>query len=694
MDDATRSGKVGATHLARCAYLYVRQSSIRQVVENTESAKRQYALRRKAVALGWAEDQVTVIDTDQGQSGASAVDREGFQRLVAEVSMGRAGIVLGLEVSRLARNNTDWHRLLEICAMSGTLICDEDGLYDPADFNDRLLLGLKGTMSEAELHMIRARLIGGQRSKARRGDLRIPLPVGLAYDPAGQIVLDPDQAVRDAVAHLFAVFAQTGSARAVVQEFDTQQLVFPHRTRSGPSKGDLVWAPLGHSQVLRTLHNPAYAGVYAYGKRRQLPGPDGRRHIRCQPRDQWTALIPDHHEGYITWDQWEANEKTLADNATARRPDRDSGPAREGVALLQGLAVCGRCGRRMGVRYHTRQGQLTPDYHCQHDMVEHGGPRCQSVPGGGADQAVSQLLLDTVTPLSLEAAIAVATELEARATQADRLRHRQVEHAQQVADLAKRRYLAVDPANRLVAETLEADWNNALRQIRAAQDDYERAANRAQTELSQERKTRIRALAGDFPALWNNPDTTAKDRKRVARLLIEDVTITRDGPTVRLGVRFRGGTTTQLAVPAAPRSFETWTTSPEAVAKLDQLLEHHTDSEAAQALNAAGHKTGTGTTFTTRIVADTRRSHGLASRADRLKARGLLTNQELADALGVHVATVNNWARAGLIDSHKTTDKPQRMFDPPSPEHPYPAVQQGKPIKQRAHARTTTRGAI
>ena len=267
MDDAARSGKVTAAHLARGAYLYVRQSSLRQVVENTESAKRQYALRRKAVALGWAEDQVTVIDTDQGQSGASAADREGFQRLVAEVSMGRAGIVLGLEVSRLARNNTDWHRLLEICALSGTLICDEDGLYDPADFNDRLLLGLKGTMSEAELHMIRARLIGGQRSKARRGELRIPLPIGLAYDPAGHTVLDPDQAVRDAVGHLFAVFAQAGSARAVVQEFDDQGLMFHHRTRSGPSKGELVWAPLGHSQVLRTLHNPAYAGVFGSHRR-------------------------------------------------------------------------------------------------------------------------------------------------------------------------------------------------------------------------------------------------------------------------------------------------------------------------------------------------------------------------------------------------------------------------------------------
>ena len=274
------AAKVTGAHLARTAYLYVRQSTLRQVLTNTESATRQYALRQKAIALGWQAERIVTIDTDQGQSGASAADREGFQRLVAEVSMGRAGIVLGLEVSRLARNNADWHRLLEICAMSATLICDEDGLYDPTDFNDRLLLGLKGTMSEAELHFIRARLVGGQRSKARRGELQMGLPVGLVYDPAGKVVLDPDTGVQQAIRHVFSLFARTGSARATVQQFNADGGLFPVRVRTGARKGELAWMPLQHWRVLRTLHNPRYAGAFAYGRRRERLGRQRQEDLR------------------------------------------------------------------------------------------------------------------------------------------------------------------------------------------------------------------------------------------------------------------------------------------------------------------------------------------------------------------------------------------------------------------------------
>jgi DNA invertase Pin-like site-specific DNA recombinase len=291
------AAKVTGAHLSRTAYLYVRQSTLRQVLTNTESAARQYALRQKATALGWPAEQIVTIDTDQGQSGASAADREGFQRLVAEVGMGRAGIVLGLEVSRLARNNADWHRLLELCAMSHTLICDEDGLYDPAEFNDRLLLGLKGTMSEAELHFIRARLVGGQLSKARRGELQMPLPVGLVYDGAGNVVLDPDTGVQDAIRHVFALFTRTSSARAAVQQFNAAGLLFPVRVRTGAHKGELAWMPLQHWRVLRTLHNPRYAGAFAYGRRRELLGANGKKTFQTRPREQWIALIPDAHPG-------------------------------------------------------------------------------------------------------------------------------------------------------------------------------------------------------------------------------------------------------------------------------------------------------------------------------------------------------------------------------------------------------------
>ena len=332
------AAKVTGAHLARTAYLYVRQSTLRQVLTNTESTARQYALRQKAIALGWPAEQIVTIDTDQGQSGASAADREGFQRLVAEVSMGRAGIVLGLEVSRLARNNADWHRLLEICAMSGTLICDEDGLYDPTDFNDRLLLGLKGTMSEAELHFIRARLIGGQLSKARRGELQMGLPVGLVYDPTGKVVLDPDTGVQQAIRHLFTLFARTGSARAVVQQFNADGLLFPVRVRTGAHKGELAWMPLQHWRVLRTLHNPRYAGAFAYGRRRERLATNGKKSYQLVPREQWIALIRDAHPGYISWDQYETNQKLLLAqrDRARRRPRRRPRPRRDRAAAGPG----------------------------------------------------------------------------------------------------------------------------------------------------------------------------------------------------------------------------------------------------------------------------------------------------------------------------------------------------------------------
>src|SRR6266480_2984545 len=407
--------KVTAEHLRRNAYLYVRQSTLRQVLTNTESTHRQYDLRGRAIALGWTAEQVIVIDTDQGQSGATATDRDGFQRLVAEVSMGRAGIVLGLEVSRLARNNADWHRLLEICAVAGTLICDEDGLYDPGEFNDRLLLGLKGTMSEAELHFIRARLRGGQLSKARRGELKMGLPVGLVYDPADKIVLDPDAGVREAIAHLFAVFARTGSARAVVAEFNTAGLRFPVRIRKGPHKGELAWQPLTHWRVLRTLHNPRYAGAFVYGQRREARNPaTGKKTMISLPREQWFAFIPDAHPGYLSFTQFEANQAALLANAQAHGRERDKGPAREGTALLQGLAICATCGRRMSVRYHIRRGVEVPDYQCMRECIDGAARRCLLVPGAGVDEAIGKLLLDTLTPLTIEVALSVQAEIEAR----------------------------------------------------------------------------------------------------------------------------------------------------------------------------------------------------------------------------------------------------------------------------------------
>src|SRR5712691_480294 len=531
----TAASKVTAAHLSRTALLYVRQSSLKQVIHNTESAIRQYDLRGKAIALGWASDQVTVIDIDQGQSGSSAAGREGFQQMVAEVSLGRAGIVLGLECSRLARNNADWHQLLEICAMTGTLICDEDGLYDPRAFNDRLVLGMKGQISEAELHFIRARLRGGQLSKARRGELVMPLPAGLACDAAGHVILDPDTAIQGALRHLFTTFEATGSATAVVKAFRAAGLSFPWRHHKGPRKGEVDWQPLRHHTVLRVLHNPRY------GRRREQKLPGGKTVTTKLPREEWTAFIPGAHPGYITLGQYEANIAKLAANAAAHGRDRAAGPPREGPALLQGIILCGRCGGRMTVRYHARGSGQVPSYACQRDGIENARPFCAVIPGRALDQHVGQLLIDTLTPLAVEAALQVSAELRHRAADADTLRAAHVERARYHADLARRRYLAVDPANRLVAGTLEADWNTALRALNDAQAAYDKARDLHAGTLTPAQKNKIARLVTDLPGIWTDPATPMRERKRIARLLLTDVTVTRTADTITAHVRLAGG---------------------------------------------------------------------------------------------------------------------------------------------------------
>jgi len=676
---AVAAGKVTGLHLSRSAFLYVRQSTLRQVLTNTESGERQYALKQRAVALGWPADSVITIDVDQGQSGASASDREGFKQLVAEVSMGHAGIVLGLEVSRLARNNADWHRLLELCSLTGTLICDEDGLYNPSDFNDQLLLGLKGTMSQAELHFIRARLIGGQRSKAIRGELKIPLPVGLIYDHNNDVKLDADAAVQQAIRLLFSTFAAHGSARAVVQEFNKQNLKFPVRHRTGPRKGELAWAPLTHSRVLQVLHSPRYAGAFSYGRKQIKHQPDGHATLKLMPRDQWIALIPDAHPAYIAWQTFETNHKVLLNNAAARGNDRNAGPAREGSALLQGIVICGNCGQRMSIRYHTRKGKHYPTYNCLKHAIEHGGPICQSITGSGIDEAISQLVLDTITPLSLETALQVQAELEANADNANQLRASHVERARQNADYARRRYLAVDPHNRLVADNLESEWNNALRALQDAQDDYERAQQ--PKTLDPEQRARIHALANDIPRLWNNPATPARERKRIIRHIIEDVTITATNQ-IQLDIRYRGGSTTSLTIARNQAAWKSWVTPVATIKLLDELLNQHTDGEAAEALNQAGHKTGTSKPFNSRRIINLRRSQNLPSHKERLQAQGKLTLTEMAASLEVHTITIKKWHAAGIITGHKANDKNEYLYDPPGPK---PTKQQGTKLTNRSH---------
>jgi DNA invertase Pin-like site-specific DNA recombinase len=598
------------------------------------------------------------------------------------VSLGRAGIVLGLECSRRARNSADWHQLLELCAMTGTLICDEDGLYDPRTFNDRLLLGMKGQMSECELHFIKARLRGGVLSKARRGELITPLPVGLVYDPAGRVILDPDTAVRKAVTHLFTTFANTGSATACVKAFNAAGLTFPWRHRSGPRKGELDWQPLRHHTALRVLHNPRYAGAFTYGRHQYTKRPDGKTLTALLPREEWIAFIPGAHPGYITLDQYDANRARLAANATAHGFDRAAGPAREGTALLQGVILCGRCGRRMTVRYHRNRDRNVPTYMCQRDSIENAQPVCAAIPGADLDTAVGALLIDTLSPLTVEAALTVTAELEHRAAEADALRAAHVERARYHADLARRRYLAVDPANRLVADTLEADWNTALRALNEAQDTYDKARQQQTRQLTDAQKTRIHQLVTDLPAVWNDPTTPDRERKRIARLLLTDVTTTRTANTITAHIRLRGGQDHTLTIPVPLTAAEQRRTPPPVVTAIDQLLDQHTSGEIAAILNNQGHTSGTGEPFHHKIVDNIIRTYRLRTRRHRLRAAGLLTPAETAQALGVSPYTLKAWRRAEIVRAQRYNEKGEHLYHPIDPDNPPTRPRIGRPPKR------------
>jgi DNA invertase Pin-like site-specific DNA recombinase len=677
--------KVKPTHLKRTAYLYVRQSSLRQVFENVESTKRQYALRQHAVALGWHQDQIVVIDSDLGQSGASAADREGFQRLVTEVSLGRAGIVLGLEVSRLARNSMDWHRLLEICALSDTLILDEDGTYDPAHFNDRLLLGLKGTMSEAELHVLRARLQGGILNKARRGELFMRPPIGFAYDAVGRLILDPDQQIQRTIRMLFDTFQRTGSAMATVRDFRNTGVLFPRRIHSGPAKGDVIWGKLEHSHVLRVLHNPKYAGAFVYGRSRTRKNINGECRVEQLPREEWHTFLPESHSAYISWEEYEQNLRRLRASAQAIGSDRRKSPPREGPALLQGLIVCGKCGRRMTLRYHLRQAGLCPEYVCQRKGIENAEPLCQRIPGAAIDRVLSDMLLELVNPVTLDVALTVQQELQARLDEADRLRKQQVERARYEAELAQRRYMRVDPENRLVADTLEAEWNQKLRALSETQQEYDRRCQQDRQVFNEEQRASILALAQDLPRLWRDPATEDRDRKRMIRLLVEDVTMLR-GEQITLHLRFRGGTERTVMLPNPSRSWESWMTDAEVVDKIDHLLNTNTFGEVAATLNKTGFRSGKGQRFTSRYIARIQKHYSLRSRFDRLRARGLLTLDEIAKVLSVNPSTVKIWRAHGLLKAHAHTDKPEYLFEPPGADKPRKA--QGTKLSIRRPAQS------
>lgn len=649
--------KVQPHHLERSAYLYIRQSSMRQVLENVESAKRQYALRGRAIALGWRDEQIIVIDNDQGESGASAAWREGFQRLVSDVGMGRAGIVMGLEVSRLARNNADWQRLLEICALADTLILDEDGVYDPTSFNDRLLLGLKGTMSEAELHMIKARLRGGILNKVRRGEYHCTLPTGLIYDQSGNVTLDPDSQVRETIVHFFETFSRVGSACQTVKAFRKEGLLFPSRLRNSETT---VFRPLTASTAIRVLNNPRFAGVYSYGRRRYRRAIDGKRTLQRRDQDDWLACIPDAHPGYISWERFQENLKVLKTNGQGYEVARAS-PPREGMALLQGRAVCGRCGKHFRIRYASRRGRLEAWYICDRAHGYRGEPNCQSIAGPPIDKAIGMLIGEQMTPAAVELALEIRREIEARHEEADRLRRRAIDRALFEADLAQRRFMLVDPNNRLVADTLEGEWNEKLRVLSKAREDRERAREQDQFILDEAVRERLIAMTVDFNKLWVDPDTPNRERKRLLAHIIEDVTLIKmpaEG-TTKVHIRFKGGKIQTLTIMSPKTSAQQVKTQPGIVELVDRFLDKHIYSEIAELLNQQGYSPGGSARrghhnarFTALKVAYLVHRYGLRPRYDRLRDRGMLTKQEAAARLNIHETTLAKWAENGLVAKH------------------------------------------
>ncbi len=651
--------KVRPSHTQRAAFVYIRQSSPAQVEYNRESTARQYALVEKACALGWAKEQVIVIDQDLGLSGSGSVKRSGFAHMTAEVALGHVGIVLGLEVSRLARNNADWYRLLDLCGITDTLIGDSDGVYHPALFNDRLVLGLKGTMSEAELHILRARLDGGIRNKAARGELRRGLPVGFVWGEAdGEVRFHPDEAVVSTIRTVFSKFTELGSVRKVWLWFRSEGLSFPLRAHM---KSESRWVAPTYTALHHVLASPVYAGAYAYVKSRHQRYVDAqgmlRRRTRHLPMAEWSVLLPEHHPGFIDWATFQANQARIDTNIHPQ-PHQAGGAVREGAALLQGLAACGKCGRRLHTHYRGRNS--SPGYHCTgKDIVQGRGVYCLNVGGVQIDQAVVEAFLRTVTPASVEATQLAIQQLEADQDAALGQWRLAVERARYQAERAERQYRAVEPENRLVARGLETEWEKRLRDLAAAEAELQRREQQRPRALSLEEKNKIQSLGSDLTKVWTAPTTTDRDRKELLRALLEEVIIAVDRPEHRahLTLRWRGGTLTELdlSLPRSqPRGLRT---EEDTISLLRRLAVHYSDDVIAGILNRQGRKTATGERFTANQVGSLRRYRKIARfrpPAEPLTGE-LATIRKAAKILGINTSTIHRWLNDGFIAGEQIT---------------------------------------
>jgi excisionase family DNA binding protein len=650
--------KVTPGHLSRHAIVYLRQSSAAQVERNRESTERQYALALKARELGWPDERIIVIDEDLGISGSGLVARSGFARLTTEVALARVGLVLGLEVSRLARNNAEWYRLIDLAGLTDTLIGDADGIYHPAMFNDRLLLGLKGTMSEAELHVLRARLNGGIRNKAARGELRRGLPIGFIWGEGdGEVRLHPDEAVVTTIRDIFARFAEMGSARRVWLWFRSEGLKFPLQMHA---RAEIRWVEASYTAIHQVLTNPVYAGAYVYGRTRQetiVDASGGRRkRIRGLPRSQWQVLIPEHHPGFIDWQTYEANQQRLAKN-TRPRPHSGGGAVREGGALLQGLATCGHCGRRLHTHYRGRNS--SPAYHCAGKvLVENRGVYCLNVGGVQIDEAVTKAFITALEPAKLAAALAAAERLEADREAALKQWRLAVERACYEAQRAERRYRAVDPDNRLVARGLEREWEQCLKALEAAKTDLARRESERPCVLTQQQRERLLALGPDLIAVWNATTTTPRDKKELLRALIDEVIVRvdRDAFAAHLTLRWKGGALTEIDLDLPRSRPATIRTDEDTVALLRRLAVHYPDAVIAGILNRQGRTTAYGHRFDGNRVGNLRRHWKIPSWQEKPRTDGdLMTVRQAAAVLGVAPSTIHRLLNDGIIAGEQFT---------------------------------------
>jgi DNA invertase Pin-like site-specific DNA recombinase len=651
------ASKIQRAHLERLAIVYVRQSSLAQVYGHTESTARQYALADDATRLGWEASRIVVIDADLGISGRTASARAGFRELVGRVCVGEVGAIFGLEVSRLARSSADLQRLLELCSLSDTLIIDSDGTYDLAQFNDRLLLGLKGTMSEAELHLLAGRLHGAKQAAAGRGALRFPLPVGYVYDEARATVLDPDEEIQAAVRDLFAAFTATGSAYGVVGAFAERR--FPRRAYGGAWAGAVRWGRLTHGRVLGILANPAYAGAYVFGRyrsRRTLT-PDGtiRTKLIRLPLPEWAVLIRDHHPGYISWETYLANRERVAAHCT----HHGARPEREGRALCQGIVRCGACGRGMTTTYPAGK----PAYDCSRTRADHTKtPGCRSVLAAIVDEVVAPRLLQVVAPEEIALALAAADEVADRHARSRRALELRVERARYDAARAERAFHQCDPDHRLVARSLEQRWETQLKELVEAERELVCDTRKSPMPPREE----IEALARDLPRLWAAPTTSAKDRKRLVRSLVADVTVRSEpaGARLRIGIRWRSGAVEEVVTHRWKSAVESRRTSADVVALVAHLAPERTDAEIAVALNAEGRTTGTGRPFDVEAVRWVRFAHRIRSRP--LLAPGELTVEQVAAHLGISAGAVYYWIDHGQLEARR--GPAGRLCVPFSPE--------------------------